>query len=146
MTMSPYDLQLLVRQVADESQTENIRKLVAAIESTFPKSILEGRTGKECTRCHFRMHNRKRKCPNCHMVYPLKKVQKRPPPAPELQINECRSCGTATNEMIELSCGCRHCPACLLDRTKTNRRFCPTHKTPYASEEVLRESFPEYYT
>jgi len=146
MAISPYDLQLLIQQLAAESQTENVKNLVSALQSTFPPSILEARTAKKCTRCQFRMHNRKRKCPNCYMVYPLKKAEKKTPVAPPLQINECRSCGAVSNNMIELSCGCRHCPACLLDRTTAGRRFCPTHKTPYASEEVLRHTFPDYYT
>ena len=132
---SPYIIRQLLQQIKNDPTSEYIDELTSILEKDFPQPLLPQQTAKTCTKCSFRMHNRRTKCPNCfhpvepHVPYKLKRKR------PEMEENDCHICAQPFDTLVRLECGCHFCNGCLKERLKT-KKYCAKHKQVFTNEII----------
>jgi len=132
---SPYKIRQLLERIKNDHNLEDINQLATILEKDFPQPLLSHQTAKNCTKCSFRMHNRRTKCPNCfqpvepHTPYQLKRKR------PEKKENDCHICAQPFDDLIRLECGCHFCNGCLKERLGT-KKYCAVHKKVFKDEII----------
>lgn len=132
---TPLEIRSYIHDLQLGTPSPEVKALCGMLLKRLPQENLRG---KSCPHCHFRMHNKWLKCPNClQQVRPpnVARSKNAPPEPPPLQETDCNMCGNAvTSDARTLKCGHLFHAACLRNWVRLGNTHCFCKET-----EILPE-------
>jgi len=127
--MLPSELRTVCVSLMSNNPSDDVAAVCRAAMRGLPSPV-NGR-GKTCGSCHFKMYNRCKKCPECHVLYPRSEPRRA---AVILRPGCCCFCKEVAIVPYTMLCGCMYCTECLTEWGKTKSQCCQCRNVQIPNE------------